>query len=214
MAFMATLADRILNAIRYAPLDDDVLAQRLGVGHRQAVNQAARRLEAQGRLRRFTGPDGKIVNALPESPKHRASEHTRPREVDRGIDGSRITEDGVKEAVRAHLTAQGFDVAVAWGRVRGIDIDARHTDGRRYVIEAKAEVGSNGPQQVNYFLGMLGELVQRMDDAQAMYGIALPDNRQYRGLVDRLPALARERLRLSVFWVRRDGGELGVEVDS
>jgi hypothetical protein len=211
MALMATLADRILTAIRYAPLDDDVLAKRLGVGHRQAVNQAARRLEAQGRVRRFTGPDRKIVNALPDSPVQQIPEAIPPR-VAPG--GSRITEDEVKEAVRAHLTTQGFNVAVAWGRVRGIDIDARHLDGRRYVIEAKAEVGKNGPQQVNYFIGMLGELIQRMDDAHALYGIALPDNRQYQGLVDRLPALAKERLRLAVFWVRRDGDELIVEVDS
>ena len=102
-----------------------------------------------------------------------------------------------RKPVRVYLTSLGFDVAVAWGRVRGIDIDARHSDGR-YVVEAKAEVGKNGPQQVNYFLGMLGELVQRMDDAQASYGIVLPDNRQYRGLLDRLPALAKERLRHSV----------------
>ena len=210
---MVTLAERILDAIRYMPLDDDVLAKRLGVGHRQAVNQAAGRLEAQGRLRRFTGRDGKIVNALPGSPVQQTSELIPPL-VAPSSGGSRITEDEVKEAVRAYLTARGFDVAVAWGRVRGIDVDARHADGRRYVIEAKAEVGKIGPQQVNYFLGMLGELVQRMDDAQASYGIALPDNRQYRGLVDRLPALARERLRLAVFWVSRDGDELVVEVDS
>ncbi len=104
-------------------------------------------------------------------------------------------------------------MAVAWGRVRGIDIDARHADGRRYVIEAKAEVGKIGAQQVNYFVGMLGELVQRMDDAEASYGTVLPDNRQHRGLVNRLPALARERLRLAMFWVSRDGDELIVEVD-
>jgi hypothetical protein len=104
-----------------------------------------------------------------------------------------ITEDEVKEAVRAHLSVRGFDVAVAWGRVRGIDIDVRHVDGRRYIIEAKAEVGKNGAQQVNYFIGMLGELVQRMDDPNASYGIALPANRQYRGLVDRLPAPAKDR---------------------
>jgi hypothetical protein len=211
MALMATLADRILDAIRYAPLDDDVLARRLGVGHRQAVNQAARRLEAQGRLRRFTGPDGKIVNALPDSPAQRPSEPRPPSVVLGGSDHGRITEDEVKEAVRAHLTARGFDVAVAWGRVRGIDIDARHPDG---LIEAKAEVGKSGPQQVNYFVGMLGELVQRMDDVQASYGIALPDNRQYRGLVNRLPALAKERLRLAVFWVSRERDELIVEVES
>jgi hypothetical protein len=214
MSLMATLADRILDAIRYAPLDDDVLSRRLGVGHRQAVNQAARRLEAQGRLRRFTGPDGKIVNGLPDSPPQQISGPTPQPVVAGSRDSSRITEDEVKRAVRAHLIAQGFDVAVAWGRVRGTDIDARHPDGRRYVIEAKAEVGKNGPQQVNYFLGLLGELVQRMDDAQASYGIALPDNRQYRGLVNRLPALAKERLRLTVFWVSRDGDGLIVEFDS
>jgi hypothetical protein len=188
---MATLADRILDAIRYAPLDDDVLARRLGVGHRQAVNQAARRLEAQGRLRRFTGPDGKIVNALPDSPAQLTSELTPPPVVPGGSDHRRITEDEVKEAVRAYLTGRGFDVSVAWDRVRGIDIDARHADGRRYVIEAKAEVGKSGPQQVNYFVSMLGELVQRMDDVQASYGIALPDNRQYRGLVTDFPRWPR-----------------------
>jgi len=39
--------------------------------------------------------------------------------------------------------------------------------GERYIPKAEAEVGKNGPQQVNYFVGMLGELVQRMDDVQA-----------------------------------------------
>ena len=75
----------------------------------------------------------------------------------------------------AHTLPPGASKSRCVGRVRGIDIDARHPDGRRYLIEAKAEVGKNGPQQVNYFVGMLGELVQRMDDVQASYGIALPD---------------------------------------
>lgn len=144
----------------------------------------------------------------------RTSALSPARAVPRSRDHSRITEDEVKEAVRAHLTSRGFDVVVAWGGVRGIDIDARHADWRRFVIEAKAGVGRTGAQQVNYFVGMLGELVQRMDDAQAWYGIALPDNPQYRGLVNRMPLLARERLRLAVFWVSRTGDELIVEVDS
>jgi hypothetical protein len=215
MALMASLGDRILEAIRHTPLDDDVLATRLGVGHRQAVNQAARRLEAQGRVRRFAGPEGKIINAVANGPGQRhAVEPTAAGVAPASAAAGRITEDEVKEAVRAHLSAEGFEVAVAWGRVRGIDIDARHADGRHYVIEAKAEVGTNGPQQVNYFLGMLGELVQRMDDADAVYGIALPSNRQYRGLVGRLPTLAKERLRLTVFWVSREGERLILEIDS
>lgn len=168
------------------------------------------------------GPDGKIVNALPEqatpgpvldsaalrgaSPA--ASRRTsQARASNAGFVGDRITEDEVKEAVRASLAAEGFAVEVAWGRAPGIDIDARHVDGRRYVIEAKAEIGIAGPQQHNYFVGMLGELIQRMDDPDATYAIALPDNRQYRGLVDRLPDLAKSRMSLAVFWVdRTDAG--------
>jgi hypothetical protein len=54
-------------------------------------------------------------------------------------------------------------------------------------------------------LQALGELVQRMDEPASQYGLALPDNARYRGLVDRLPALARQRMHLTVFFVRADG---------
>ena len=200
---MATIAERILEAIKYAPLDDDVLARRLGVSQRQSINQAARRLELEGRLRRVVGADGKIVNMLPEStarPGPPVTE-TRPAAPARA---QRITEDEVKRAVRDHLVGLGYTVEVAWDRTRGIDVDARHPTKGRYIIEAKAETETSGAQQVNYFVGMLGELLQRMDDQDAIYGIALPENRQYRGLVDRLPRLARDRIGLHVLWVSRN----------
>lgn len=54
---------------------------------------------------------------------------------------------------------------------------------------------------MNYFLGALGELIQRMTSDTAAYGLALPDNKQYRGLVTRLPPVARDRLNLTVFFV-------------
>jgi hypothetical protein len=209
---VATLAERILEAIRYAALDDDVLAKRLGVSQRQAVNQAARRLEQQGKLKRVVGPDGKIVNALVDHQANSGPPAAALR-VTSSRPGTPISEDEVEGAVRDHLGAHGFDVQVAWGRVRGIDIEANHPDGRRYVIEAKAETGTSGAQQVNYFLGMLGELLQRMSDPEAVYGIALPDNGQYRGLVQRLPPLARERLGLVVFWVARQDDGLAVTVE-
>lgn len=205
---MSALADRILAAVVYQPLDDDVLAERLGVSQRQSVNQAARRLVAQGRLRRYTGADGKIVNALPDTPLAEATEPT----VSVSSEG-RITEDEVKTAVRDHLVAEGFEVTVAWGRTRGIDLDARQDDGRRFVIEAKGEAPP-GAQQVNYFLGAIGELVQRMSDPAAVYALALPDHRQYRGLVERLPTHAVERLGLTVFWVGRTAEGLVVSVGS
>lgn len=58
---MTTIAERILEAIRFGPLDDDVLARKLGVAQRQSINQVTRRLAAEGRLRSIPGPDGKIV---------------------------------------------------------------------------------------------------------------------------------------------------------
>ncbi len=69
-------------------------------------------------------------------------------------------------------------------------------------IEAKGDVASQ-PQKTNYFIGALGELVQRMSDPDAEYGLALPDVQVYRRLVSRLPDLARERLRLRIFFVER-----------
>ncbi len=123
----------------------------------------------------------------------------------------RITEDDVKHAVAAHLEAEGYTVQVKWGKERGIDIDARRGD-QRLVIEAKAEVAKQ-PQQGNYFLNALGELTQRMADPTARYGLALPDNPQYRGLVKRLPAHARGLLGLLVFFIRRQGDGFAVEVE-
>jgi len=65
---MANIADRIIEQLRLGtPLDDDALAKRLGVSPRQTINQVARRLQKQGALVRYDGPDGKIVNALPQS---------------------------------------------------------------------------------------------------------------------------------------------------
>lgn len=207
---MATLKERILALLDEAPqpLDDDQIAGRLGV-IRQAVNQACRQLQAQGQLSRATGPMGKIVNGrgADQQPKEPVRPSPSPVQAKPGM---RLTEDEVKEAVRAFLVNQGYRVTVAWGRGRGADIDARREQ-ERIIIEAKAEV-ANPPQQVNYFLNALGELVQRMSDPVARYGLALPDNKQYRGLVQRLPVLARERLRLGIYFVKRAGIELHVTV--
>jgi hypothetical protein len=56
---------------------------------------------------------------------------------------------------------------------------------------------------VNYILGALGELIQRITVVTATYGLALPDNKQYRGMAQHLPGLARGRLNLAIFYVDR-----------
>lgn len=168
LAFVASLADRILELLGTGgELDDDELAARLGV-IRQHVNQVSRRLERQGLIVRQQGWRGKIVNRRTNAP---APEPRPPRSASTG---DLITEDEVKQAMKEHLEVKGYRVDVRWGKERGIDIVADGPDGR-LIIEAKGDAPT--PQmQGNYFLGALGELLQRMSDPDATYGIALPDN--------------------------------------
>lgn len=115
-----------------------------------------------------------------------------------------LTEDEVKQGVKEYLEAAGFRVTVAWGRERGIDVTAV-AGAEVMLLEAKGSA-VNPPQQVNYFLGALGELLRRMTSPDATYGPALPDSPHYRGLAARLPVLAWERLRLTVLFVSKDAG--------
>lgn len=192
-------ADRIVEELQSAgPLSDAELAARLGLRH-QAINQSCRALERLGRLRRTASVGAPIRNVL-----------TVPMLGETPPPVSRLlTEDEVKTAARDYLAELGFEVAVAWGRSPGVDI-AASKGGERLLLEAKGEA-ANPPQQVNYFLGAIGELVQRLDDPTASYGLALPDNSQYRGLVSRLPDVALQRLRLVVLFVCRRDDTLEVD---
>lgn len=194
-----TVATRLVAALRgHGRRDDDELAKTLLI-NRQRVNQVARMLERQGVLKRAVGPAGKLINSLVDG-----AEVEQPVAAPQDSRGSSlVTEDFVKRAVYDHLVQQGCVGEVRWGHALGIDIDVTGPAGR-FVIEAKGEAGSE-QQQRNYFLGALGELVQRMSDDAAHYGLALPDNRQYRGLVSRLPSLVWERLGLVVYFVAPEG---------
>lgn len=124
---------------------------------------------------------------------------------------SNLSEDRLKEAIRVAMEAEGWQVDVRWGRAHGIDIDARRGD-ERMVIEAKGE-GSRDAMRVNYFLGALGELLQRMDSPDSGYGLAIPAHRQFVGLIVRLPAWVRTHLHLRFMLVRpisSDQFEVGV----
>jgi len=98
---------------------------------------------------------------------------------------------------------QGWQTRVAWGGTHGIDIEARRSS-ERWIIEVKGS-GSLNPMRVNYFLSILGELLQRMDDPSARYSIALPDLNQFRNLWSRLPNLAKQRTTIDAIFVAEDG---------
>jgi hypothetical protein len=80
---------RVLDELRRCDvaLDDDELARRLDITPRQTINQVCRRLERAGRLHRYVGSAGKIVNDLrgevhPESP---AAETTPNTQIPPGV---------------------------------------------------------------------------------------------------------------------------------
>lgn len=115
-----------------------------------------------------------VIQAAPPPPAGRPT---------RRIGASQLGEDQVKQGAKEFLEEAGFRVNIAWGHERGVDITAVSSM-EILRLEAKGSA-QNPPQQVNYFLGALGELLQRMTDPSAAYGLALPDNAQYRGLVSR-----------------------------
>ena len=114
-----------------------------------------------------------------------------------------LSEDDVKRSLQAWLEASGWKASIIWGRGRGIDVEATK-NGKRWIIEAKG-CGSLNAMRVNYFLSILGELLQRMNDPNAQYSIALPDMKQFRGLWQRLPDLAKSRTRISALFVGTSG---------
>ena len=117
-----------------------------------------------------------------------------------------MTEDRVKSALVAMLEPSGWSVEVAWGKKRGIDIVALRGE-ERWVIECKG-TGSLAPMQNNYFVGVIGELMQRMSDRRAKHSIAFPNLPKFRRLWSELPAVAKERLQLTALFVSEDGSVL------
>ncbi|WP_240489163.1 MarR family transcriptional regulator [Cohnella thermotolerans] len=167
----------------------------------QSVNQVCRALVNKGVLKRVNRKDGLLGNFLNTEELQAlslANETERIRE-----DTSVFTEDSLKQMLMEHLQSAGWEVQIAWGKAPGIDINAiRGTE--RWIIEVKG-LGSSNPMNVNYFLGVLAETLQRMDDPNAKYSIALPDVKQFRNLWSRLPLLAKMKTGISALFVDDSG---------
>lgn len=198
-----TLAERIVELLKQKPgLSDRQITDRLfGIGKpQQPVNIACRNLAERGLLRRQSIHGSSIGNYLTGQEIKTSQNQTLNNRV---MDEDHLSEDAIKGILEKWLIAQGWNVKVAWGHVHGIDIDAIN-ESKRWVIEVKGQ-GSLSPMRVNYFLGILGETLQRMEDPNAKYSIALPDIQQFRNLWRRLPFLAKSRTGITALFVDKDG---------
>ena len=183
-------------------ITDRALAEAIfGVGTpQQRVNGECRRLASKGLLSRVAKNDGLVGNYLAVMGAVQNAAEPEPTIT---TDSSFFSEDEVKRVLESWLSTEGWSVEIAWAKTRGIDMHARK-NAQCWIIEVKGS-GSLQPMRVNYFLGVLGETLQRMDDAQAKYSIALPDLKQFRSLWSRLPALAKERTTISALFVKTSG---------
>jgi hypothetical protein len=200
---MASLPQRILSLVAESPgLTDREIATRLlgATAPQQPVNIAARQLAGKGRLIRRRREDGLIGNYLSGT-----IVAPMPKEPSSAVAGTSddLSEDRLKHHLRVWFRRNGWDAKVAWGRERGIDITAVR-DGKKWIVEVKG-IGSRPEMRVNYFIGILGETLQRMDDPAAKYSISLPDVPQFRRLWDRLPRLAKQRTQITALFISANG---------
>lgn len=193
---------------------DDCLSSASMVKPRQTVNTECRFLEQENALTRSKQlcprcKLSKITNHLESTGKQVVEKLSASRpdpatlSAIKNHDVEALSEDEIKQVLSDWLSNDGWDVKVAWGRTPGIDVEATRGS-ERWVIEAKGP-GSRQPMRVNYFIGILGETLQRMDDPEAQYAIALPDLQQYRRLWGRLPELAKKRTKISILLVSLSG---------
>lgn len=219
---MQTQRERIVACLREHPegMDDDQLASALAISPRQTVNQICRALVTTGIISRTENPQthkksNRFIGDGETTEVHQTSVLMEVTPLDARLitladdasvrafpyrDMSGLSEDAVKAAVAAVLQVDGWETDIRWGHVHGIDIAASRGD-ERLILEAKGE-GSRNPMRVNYFLGALGELLQRMESPDFRYGIAVPAHRQFIGLILRLPLWVRSHLNLCFYLVR------------
>lgn len=199
---MTFLPEQILSLLAGAPgLSDREVTNALrgAAAPQQPVNQAARALERQGKLHRRSRPeDGIIGNYLTAN-----AQPVTLSTASRLGDLDPLAEDSIKLALQLWLANGGWSVSTAMGKQHGVDI--RATRGKEvWLIEVKG-CGSRDPMRVNYFLCVLGEVLQRMDDPDAKYSIALPDLKQFRRLWARLPMEAKRRTEIGALFVDETG---------
>ncbi len=190
-----TWEEKILSYLNKHPgFSDRELSEYFNVSN-QAINSPCRSLAKKGLINRIPNPqkDGIIGNY----PIGKEPEIKYKKTEIKDVDG--LQEEDIKTVLTNMLKDEGWKVTTAWGHQPGVDIDAKKGN-ERWLIEVKGP-GSRSAMRVNYFLSILGEMLQRMDDPNARYSIALPDLKQYRGLWERLPKLAKERTTIDLILV-------------
>jgi hypothetical protein len=94
-------------------------------------------------------------------------------------------EKNVQAVIKNKLEQKGFKITADSGNSgHGVDLKAYHRKQRYYwIIEVKGYPGGNSEvaQRQNYFWQVLGQILGRMTQENACYGICLPDHEFFEG---------------------------------
>lgn len=161
----ATVAHRVLEELRRcdSALDDDELAFRLGISPRQTINQVCRGLERVGRLYRYLGQGGKIVNDLrppnlPVNPPSNVLADAPPLVSADEVESPSGDSREQRDAERAMLDLLGTRLGLALSPRRfsladGVRIEVDGADENLTIlVEAWAHHGPPKPAQKNKVL--------------------------------------------------------------
>ena len=120
-----------------------------------------------------------------------------------------FSEENIQSVIKERLKKKGFKVTFASSATgHGVDIKAYHPHYRYYwFIEVKGYPIGNSEyaQRQNYFWQILGQIVGRMSQENASYGICLPDYKNFykKKVLDKNLKISRKRLDLSFFLVNK-----------
>lgn len=210
---LPTIKEKIVTALQTTSgltdreITDLLFGEEVG---QQTVNQAARSLEKKHLIERRKRVDGKIGNFLVGGQSLSGFVGgEKVKQSNQATEKSGMSEDEVKQKLKEWLESDGWEVKVKWGHARGIDIDAIRGE-ERWIIEAKGS-GSRTEMRNNYFLGVLGETLQRMNDESASFSVAFPDLQKFRRLWAELPAVVKVKLKMTALFVGANGIDHDVE---
>lgn len=115
----------------------------------------------------------------------------------------------IKYFLDEYLASQGWVHEPGMDVNRDIDIAVKQGEDR-WIIEIESPFSLNG-LITNSFVSVLGRILQRMDDKNCKYSVALPDIKPFRRLWERLPELAKSKLCITALFVDEMGMVTQVE---
>jgi hypothetical protein len=115
-----------------------------------------------------------------------------------------LPEKKIKYFLGEFLASQGWTrKAESIVMNRDIDIEA-YRGNDKWIIEIESP--DSLTSEIFYsFVSVLGRILQRMDNNNCKYSIALPDIKPFRRLWERLPELAKNRAKITVLFVSETG---------